>query len=68
MADMGDKCSCGRRKLAGECPFCGEKAKATRERKRIEKAEKVDKDKPSLRKGIAEEIFEEPDEDDFFGE
>jgi len=35
---MGGKCSCGRHMLAGECPGCGEKAKATRERRKAEKA------------------------------
>jgi hypothetical protein len=34
---MEGKCSCGRRMLAGECPGCGEKAKATRERRKAEK-------------------------------
>ena len=34
---MEGKCSCGRHMIAGECPGCGEKAKATREKRKAEK-------------------------------
>lgn len=36
-SDM-QKCSCGRRKLGGHCPSCSDKAKATREKRKAEKA------------------------------
>ena len=53
MAKMDtSKCSCGRHMIAGQCPGCGEKAKATREKRKAEKAAKVGMG------SIADDIFE----------